>query len=1021
MKKNLRNFGAYLSLAGLIASCSTTSLNRIVADNEGFEPRTAYEAWGELNYAATSYAARALLVGGEAMDGYSSGVTWGAEKEASSQLIGRVMGPPASEFIEKVEALSEENRKAFLVDFLSNYVKDANGYRTYKNDAGIKVDLAIDVKDVEGNPKVIDLSELRGVDFESLSVTELSEKFKILMDQTDERPFSFLNPKVKSKIFKGNLPGLEKNLFAANSSWGNSNKPNYNTWQPNFGKAQKYLVNAHGHGGGQGGGWEINFAPLDTYGEFEEMVNWFRTELKQVISDPATLEKKVKLFQAPGHQRMVFKEHPELPKSKLSELYRMIQSYIVLKGIAGKTGIEFANYKSIHSDSTIESLRAGRGAIRLEGPRWASGTHGIEFRAGTKDINTARFYQTVLAARVSSNDFEGLSDISDYSLYSGFQTTSSSAVAERINIEEAKVSEAQNVLNSVGIKESYTVQFWNWAGDDVTFISKGKKELIKSVTRDYINAVAALSSEENIEKRKELVRALNQEWVLQTRLTNSIEEYIRPRKNFNPDMESLEFRAEGRPLIANPVDVNNIDLGIEFSGKFPLMVRGDFSRERLGDNKRAWLQTRGDLTEEERKQIIKNVATSLKENLGSEADVTEIDADGHGHGLDVAFSIRDSQDRKWIIEWDGIGRTYDDNGEILENSARGGSIELVTPKFVPKTEEIQAVYKAFEENDILPNLQGGGGHINVDLAAFEGKPKELARFLSIFHEHRSVISLMFQHVNRVRTSEPIEVSDNLSEKLKNFEGSEEDLKKLLYEERYFNTRFGRKTRYLQIDMSAYFQDVIPEEFITEDFDIASPTVPWRRQFRVDPNIRKMEFRMFNAPRDTMESGLQIKLVRAMLSKALNESDELSGEVQNISHLKYLEEPEKAMTDLEKMCDDLGLDVNEFRPQVAEGLAETDKASKSIFFQTFEEKMVIHPFQRGWGDAVSPRSSENALSSEGREWTPGPADELNTMTNEHRVQAAREAMRQRQSITPAREIPGEFVRTENCADLLGDIL
>ena len=179
--------------------------------------------------------------------------------------------------------------------------------------------------------------------------------------------------------------------------------------------------------------------------------------------------------------------------------------------------------------------------------------------------------------------------------------------------------------------------------------------------------------------------------------------------------------------------------------------------------------------------------------------------------------------------------------------------------------------------------------------------------------------------------------------------------------------------------------------------------------------------MFNAPRDTMESGLQIKLVRAMLSKALNESDELSGEVQNISHLKYLEEPEKAMTDLEKMCDDLGLDVNEFRPQVAEGLAETDKASKSIFFQTFEEKMVIHPFQRGWGDAVSPRSSENALSSEGREWTPGPADELNTMTNEHRVQAAREAMRQRQSITPAREIPGEFVRTENCADLLGDIL
>ena len=280
---------------------------------------------------------------------------------------------------------------------------------------------------------------------------------------------------------------------------------------------------------------------------------------------------------------------------------------------------------------------------------------------------------------------------------------------------------------------------------------------------------------------------------------------------------------------------------------------------------------------------------------------------------------------------------------------------------------------------------------------------------------------MFQHVNRVKTSEPVEVSDNLSQKLRSFDGSEEDLKNLLYEERYFNTRFGRKTRYVQIDMSAYFQDIIPDEFVTDDFDIASPTVPWRRQFRVDPNIRKMEFRMFNAPRDAMESGLQIKLVRAILNRALNETDEVSGTVSKTSHLEYLEEPDKAMEDLKKMCDDLGLDVDEFRPQVSEGLAETDKASRSVFFQNFEEKMVLHPPQRGWGDPVGPRSSENALNSADREWVPGPSDELNTMTNEHRVEAAQEGMRQRQSIVPAREVPGEFVRTENCADLLTDVL
>ncbi len=1021
MKKKITNFGAYLSLAGLIASCSSTSLNRIVADDDGFSPRTAYEAWGELNYAATSYSARALLVGGESMDGFRSGVTYGAEKEASSALITRVMGPPSSEFIEKVDALSEENKKEFLKDFLSNYVKDSNGYRTYLNDDGVKVDLAVDVKDAEGNPKVIDLSEIKEINFEEASVDELSAAFKKFIDQTDDKPMTFIKPMTKSKIFNGELPGLDGNLF---KSWGSN--PNYMTWTPNFGNAQKYLVNAHGHGGGQGGGWEINFQPLDTYGEFEEMVLWFRTELKQVIKDPATLEKKIKLFQAPGHQRMVFKEHPELPKPKLAELYRMIQSYIVLKGISGRTGIEFANFKRIYPDSTLAEIDPAhwhnRGVLRIEGPRWGSGTHGIEFRAGTKDLDTARFYQTVLAARVSSNDFNGLAEIGNYSLYSGDNTVSSSAVAQRIGMDEAQVNKAKDVLRSVGIKDSYQVQFWNWTGDDIPFIKAGKKELVKGVTRDFVKLVADLESIEDISERKTLVRKLNKEWVLQTRVIQSIEEYIRPRQNFAPDMNSLEYKAaEGRPVRANPVDVNNIDLGIEYSGKFPLMVRGDFSDERLGDNKRAWIQTRGDLTEEERKQIIKNVATSLKSKLGGSGDVVEVDADGHGHGLDVAFNIRDAQDRKWIVEWDGIGRSYDDTGEIIEDSPRGGSIELVTPKFVPKIDEIQAVYQAFEENDILPQLQGGGGHINVDLAAFDGKPKELARFLAVFHEHRSVISLMFQHVNRVKTSEPVEVSDNLSQKLRSFDGSEEDLKNLLYEERYFNTRFGRKTRYVQIDMSAYFQDIIPDEFVTDDFDIASPTVPWRRQFRVDPNIRKMEFRMFNAPRDAMESGLQIKLVRAILNRALNETDEVSGTVSKTSHLEYLEEPDKAMEDLKKMCDDLGLDVDEFRPQVSEGLAETDKASRSVFFQNFEEKMVLHPPQRGWGDPVGPRSSENALNSADREWVPGPSDELNTMTNEHRVEAAQEGMRQRQSIVPAREVPGEFVRTENCADLLTDVL
>ena len=222
-------------------------------------------------------------------------------------------------------------------------------------------------------------------------------------------------------------------------------------------------------------------------------------------------------------------------------------------------------------------------------------------------------------------------------------------------------------------------------------------------------------------------------------------------------------------------------------------------------------------------------------------------------------------------------------------------------------------------------------------------------------------------------------------------------------------------------MSAYFQDVIPEEFLTDDFDINSPTDPWRRTFRVDPNIRKAEFRLFNAPRDPMESALQIRLVRALLHKALNEDGPLEGTVQKVNHMAYLENPEKAYNDLAKMCDDLGLDINDYRPALAEGLSDTDLVKRSIFHETLEQKLANHPKQPGWGEAVSPRSADNAINSAGREWTPGAADELNTMSHEQRVSAAREAARQRGNITPARDVPGDFVRTESCVDSVGAFL
>ena len=129
-------------------------------------------------------------------------------------------------------------------------------------------------------------------------------------------------------------------------------------------------------------------------------------------------------------------------------------------------------------------------------------------------------------------------------------------------------------------------------------------------------------------------------------------------------------------------------------------------------------------------------------------------------------------------------------------------------------------------------------------------------------------------------------------KLKEFDGTEEELKQLLYNERYFNTRVGRKARYSQWDLTAYFQDVIPEANIHQDFDLANDV--WHGNFDVDPTVRKGEFRLFNAPENPREAALHIKFVRALLNKSLNEDPRLTGVVQSVDYERAVQNPKAAL-------------------------------------------------------------------------------------------------------------------------------
>src|SRR5690606_21038298 len=99
-------------------------------------------------------------------------------------------------------------------------------------------------------------------------------------------------------------------------------------WTGHFGEAEKYM-------GGFSkqmtidGGWEINFAPQNSYAEFEEMIRWF----KDVMS-PGSQQ-----FESPGHHRLVFPKPAFADNAArnafregLAETYKLSQAYVILRG-----------------------------------------------------------------------------------------------------------------------------------------------------------------------------------------------------------------------------------------------------------------------------------------------------------------------------------------------------------------------------------------------------------------------------------------------------------------------------------------------------------------------------------------------------------------------------------------------------------------------------------------------------------------------------------------------------------------
>lgn len=919
-------------------------------------------------------------------------VSFGGEKEGGDSLITAIMSPTANDFNMIIESMSPKNQKKFLSTFLNGLSKSRFSYN-------------LPVINAQGDimvPPTLPAIRNHG----SLQLSELKAIFGKWLSQTHDRPFAFVEVRTRAHIFDGEFEGMAgkdwidraMRVYPRAFDRSRSSDPvptHFNHWKPIFGEPEKYISRMVTE---LLGDWELNFRPQTTYGDFEKMMSWFRNAL----SHPEDGK-----YNAFGHQWVVLpKRDPTRLNTKtlkqLSEIYKVAQALITLRGIKMQSGILTSMYNEVRSDEMLRSHETERSVMRLKNNLFPSNTgapaYNIEQRSGTSYNPTRRLVQQAIVSRYASNDWSGLADASSYVLIPSNSSLITENLTGRFDVSAFEAKRALERIQSIkfdgdeedvqGLRKTSLAPFWNW--EHAPFISATKRDFIKRVTRNFIQQLASLPQQSNTEEAvlEEFAR-----WSAIADIDTDIENYMKPKRSIQTDAKSVylgEFMGnQGRKKI----DVNSLDFGIEYTTRFPIRAASSFSEEETKMGRLAFLQIEYDLTPDEKRKVIYDIAKRLAKKLnGRDIEPTRLDSAGHGHKIAITYEIPHPTGGSWRIEWDGIGRDYDLNGNVLTGSERGGVVEIVTPKMNPTQDEIGKLYDVFSDLGVSPSFYAGGGHVNFDLATFDGKPREMARFIALFLQTRDVITTMFQHPGRFTTAEPHSVSQELFEQLLNFDGTEQELKQLLYNNRFFNTRIGRKTKYVQLELSSYFQDVIPEEYITKDFDIKNDY--WRKQFRVDPKIRKGEFRLFGAPRNLYEASLQVKLVRALINRAMNFASSSKAKLAKIDVEHLVNHSLQSFGRFDETMKLLELDAEEYEGYFAEGLQNMQHYVDAAFYEPFEKKMANFPQSTNWKPAVAARSAAEAISSKDREWKNGRPEAGAVALRERRKTATRQAGRER---------------------------
>lgn len=546
-----------------------------------------------------------------------------------------------------------------------------------------------------------------------------------------------------------------------------------------------------------------------------------------------------------------------------------------------------------------------------------------ELRSGNKRKGSMEdFLEDLLEARFWSGDYEGLRDFREYR--ARFNPSASTEEILRPWMTGAQIARIRE------FEDSFPLMKWNphplannhvrnkilaplldwgariplgWKAEALARAQARYAEALLEIAAQHKRRLARATTAGEIRDAREAtidkLERLNFLFASRLRLDLDFEKYLTPR--WHRDLPSILVPGDG------PIDVNEVNLGIEYSFRFADPPRGREAAE-FGI-----------------REFAEAFAAAMDRNApaGSPCGrLEQMSSGGHGHGLSIRFQYTAWNGEVWRIEWDGIRRSYVD-GEPART--RRGHIEVPSPKKAPKDmSEIVLLYRVGRDLGNIPSRAAGGAHGNMDLAPlFDMGPKRgprmLLNLIAYFESNREMIQFLWQHPFRLRNAMPAELTPQFVERINAFDGTWDEAGRMLYEERYFNQYITRKPAYSQMNATAVMGDAIPDEY-NRTIDIKKPETIWFPAFG-GKGRDKIELRLFDAPPDEYIAALQLKYMRALMRKVFRHRGTLRlqpvygpGAIQ-----RWKEDPAQFIRDAEAHYRSLDLDPREFSPLTADAL------------------------------------------------------------------------------------------------------